>query len=217
MFLPAVAADAPPRWIEASTEVAQPTLGNGSGATFSQWFVLRSPGADETLLVGCVTTPIPGWAPDMRPAVDARTVALMNASTERVVGVPIEARDATGHFSLRPVGAPEDAAHVGIGRTFVGFGEHAVVTCFATCTTKRGATTGGARGDGKPGWSRACDASVVRAHLEGSQAPPPPGLVVGAVTWAVHHPSTSVAWGGVVVFAVGTLAVALRRRPRSRI
>lgn len=204
------AAAPPPGWVGAS--VAQPPIGAGSGATFTQWLAWRAPSANETLLVGCVATPIPGWVEDMRPTVDFRTVSLMNASTERVVGVPVETRDATGHFSLRPVGAPEDAPRVGIGRTFVGWSEHEVVTCFATCAVPQGAAAAPA-----PSTVRACDASVLRARLEGSRAPPPPGLVLGAATWAVHHPSTAVAWGAVLVIALGTMAVALRRRPRSRI
>ena len=206
------AAEPPPGWVEAS--VAQPPIGAGSGATFTQWFAWRSPSTDETLLVGCVATPIPGWVEDMRPTVDYRTVSLMNASAERVVGAPVETRDATGHFSLRPVGAPEDVPRVGIGRTFVGWSEHDVVTCFAACAVPAARGAAAAR---TASTSRACDASVLAARLEGSASPPPPGLVLGAATWAVHHPSTAVAWGAVFVVALGTMAVALRRRPRSRI
>jgi hypothetical protein len=207
------APETPPGWVEASAEVAPPPIGSGSGAIFTQWSAKRAPsagGAGETFLVGCAATPIPGWVEDMRPTVDYRTVSLMNAATERVVGVPVEARDATGptgQFALRAVGATEGSPDVGIGRTFVGFTEHEVVTCFATCAVT------------PPGSARkaACDAAVSAARLEGSNGPPPAGVVLGAATWAVHHPSTTVVWAGIAAIAVGTMAVAFRRRPRSRI
>lgn len=214
MLGPAVATDAPPGWIEASAEVALPPLGSGSGSKYTQWSAKRSPSAGETLLLGCVATPIPGWVEDMRPTVDYRTVALMNATAERIAGAPIEARDETGYFSLHPAGAPAGAAPVGIGRSFVGWDHAAVVTCFATCARVRPGRTAAA---GDPAGRRACDASVLAARLEGSTAAPRPGLVLGAMTWAVHHPSRTVAWGGILTIALGTLAVGARRRQRSRI
>jgi hypothetical protein len=212
MFVPSVATEPPPGFIDAATDVAQPPIGgrdSPSGSVFTQWDASRSPTTKQTLLLGCVATPIPGWVEDMRPTVDARTISLMNASAERVVGVPVETRGVAGHFSLRPVGAPEGAAFVGIGRTFVGFGEHDVVTCFAACLVPKAAADAIA--------PRACDGSVLAARLEGDRAPPPSGIVLGALTWAVHHPGTAVTWGAVLTFALGVIAVASRRRPRSRI
>ena len=133
----------------------------------------------------------------------------MHTSAERALGAPLEVHAEGADFQLRHAGAPADAAGAGIGRTFVGWDEDGVVTCFAICgtpdVTARSATT------------RGCDASVRGAHLEGGGAPPPPGLVLGAVTWGVHHPATAVGWGAVLVFALAVVAVVFRRRPRSRI
>jgi hypothetical protein len=58
---------------------------------------------------------------------------------------------------------------------------------------------------------------VDAARLEGSAAPPAPGLALGALTWAVHHPGATVSWGGVFVFFLAVFAIRTRRRPRSRI
>ena len=220
MLLPSVAAgvlgalatDPPPGFVEAAATVPQPAIGgrdSPSGSVFTQWNAWRSPATRQTLLLGCVATPIPGWVEDMRPTVDARTLGLHDASVERVVGAPIEARAAPGHLGLRAVGAPEGAPLVGIGRTFVGFGEHDVLTCFAACAVPKDGAAANA--------ARACDASVLAARLEGDRPAPPSGIVLGGLTWAVHHPATAVTWAGVLTFALGVVAVASRRRPRSRI
>ena len=207
-----VAAPSPPDFVDATAVVTQPAIGgpdSPSGSIFTQWNAARSPGSKQTLLLGCVATPIPGWVEDMRLTVEARTLTLLDASAERVAGAPIEARAVTGHFTLRSVGAPEDAPPVGIGRTFVGFGEGDVVTCFAACVVPRGSANSAT--------TRSCDASVLAAHLDGDHAPPPSGMLLGALTWAVHHPAAALGWGGIATFALGVVAVASRRRPRSRI
>ena len=209
MLSPSVAAELPPGWIEAAADVPRPPIGAGSGSVFTQWQAWRSPRTQDTLLLGCVATPIPGWVDDMRPSVDARTVALMNTSVERVVGVPVETRDMLGSFALRPVGSPEGTPWVGIGRTFVGWDEHNVLTCFASCATPKQ--------DNRADVRRICDSNVLASRLDGAMPPPPSGLVLGAVTWAVHHPTTSVRWGAALVFALGVITVASRRKPRSRI
>src|SRR5437588_65414 len=70
--------------------VPEPSLGGGTGAVVTQWEVRQSESTSDTLLVGCVDTPIPGWVDDMRLAVDARTVALMHGAAERMTGGPLE-------------------------------------------------------------------------------------------------------------------------------
>jgi len=146
----------------------------------------------------------------MRPAIEARTAAVMNGSAERLVGLPVEAAripdTKEGHFTLRPAGSPDAAPPLGIARTFLGWNDGSVATCFAICA---------ARKDEEPS-ARRCDASVLGARLEGSLGPPPAGMVLGAVTWAVHNPSQTAAWAAGVAFVLGLVAIASRRRPRSR-
>lgn len=213
MLSPSVALhrELPPGWIEAAreAEVPRPPIGAGSGSVFTQWQAWRSPAADETLQIACVATPIPGWVDDMRPMALARTVMVMNASVERVVGAPVETRALSDHFGLRRVGAPEGSPWVGIGRTFVGWDEHNVLTCFASCASSKH--------DNRADVRRICDATVLASRLDNGLNPPPPGLALGAVAWAVHHPATSVRWAAVLVIALGVVAVASRRKPRSRI
>ena len=192
----------------AATDLAQPVLTGGAGAKFVQWDATRD-AHDAMLVTSCVATPIPGWVEDMRPTVEGRTVAMMNAAAERVVGVPVDSHAEDGHFSLRIAGSAERAAPAGVARTFVGWNDDQVVTCFTLCARpNRSAAAGN---------ERACDASALSAHLDGTTAAPPPGLLLGSLTWAVHHPTTTVTWAGAVVFVLGVVAVASRRRPRSRI
>lgn len=205
MAAPSVVAEPPPAWI--AVEVARPALGGGSGATLTQWSALGS-GDGDVFLLGCVATPIPGWVEDMRPSVQGRTTSFAASSGEKIVGAPIESRNESGHLALQLAGTSDRAPQVGVARTFVGWNGDDVVTCFAACARSH---------TSKSVSARACDASVDGARLEAGTEPPPPGLGLGAVTWAVHHPSSTVLWGAVLTFFVGAVAVVSRRRPRSRI
>jgi hypothetical protein len=193
-------------WNEAA--VAEPALAAGSGAIVTQWEATRSDATDTTLLLGCIATPIPGWVEDMRATVDARTVALMHVTAERMTHEPLEVLGERPDFQLRRAGAGDGPADLlaGSARTFVGWDDGGVVTCFAVCVRAH-----------RPQGDQSCDTHVRGATLQGSHAPPPPGLVLGTVTWGVHHPSTAVAWGGALTLAFAALAVVSRRKPRSRI
>jgi hypothetical protein len=213
MLPPSVALEPPAGWADASAEIAPPPIAAGAGAALTQWRASRSPASDQILVAACVATSIPGWVEDLRPSVVARTTAFTAATAERVLGVPIELREADGRFLVQAAGAPEGGPRLGSARTFLGFGDGTVVTCFALCAS-RGA---GATREASPSRARACDASVQGARLEGDAAPPPPGAGLRAVTWAVHNPRRTATWAGAIVVALGALAVASRRRPRSRI
>jgi hypothetical protein len=170
--------------------------------------VTRSPETDETLLAACVATPIPGWVEDMRATVDARTTGMAAAAAGRMAGVPLEAHpdETPGRYVLvAPGGGPSPAQH-GIARTFIGFDDQSVVTCFATCTSRIPTRA-----------PRACDAGILNARLTGGTEPPRPGLALGTVTWAVHHPARTALFGAALVSGLAVFAVVSRRRPRSRI
>lgn len=199
---PAVEAEPPPGWT-AAADLAPPPLGDGVRATVTQWSAARGPHG-ATWVTGCVAAPVPGWVEDMRPAVEARTLALAGATAGRVAGVPVDARPgADGAWSLVPAGSAAPVA-LGAARTFVGFDAERVFTCFALCATPPDAPV-----------APECD-RVATARLAGGGAPPPPGLVLGAAAWAVHHPR--IAGGALAALAVtaGLLALATRPRPRSR-
>jgi hypothetical protein len=143
----------------------------------------------------------------MRPAVEARTVALAGAVAAKIVGAPADVRpDEHGGFALR-LAADLGGPTIGRARTFIGFDASRVFTCFATCARRPGDLAQG---------PAECEQSAVEATLDGSEAAPPPGLALGAATWAVHHTRPVVLMGGGLVVVLGCLAVVLRRRPRSR-
>jgi hypothetical protein len=199
---PAVVADPPPGWQPA--EITPPKIAESAGAELTGWRA-ASGGRGAALVTGCVGTPIPGWVEDMRPSVEARTVALAGAVAERITGFPMDARADADAFVLRAasdLGGPP----LGLARTFIGFDAERVYTCFATCAGRRAEKEGGGVG---------CEAAIAKARLEGSAAPPSPGLALRGVTWAVHHPRPTALGGALVVVTAGVLAVASRRRPRS--
>jgi len=212
---PRVAFDTPAGWV--ATEIDKPPIAESSGARFVQWQAARSASDDAALAVGCVATPIPGWIEDMRPAVEARTVALAGAVAARITGAPVDARVEDGSLALRAandLGGPL----VGRAQSFVGFDDAHVVTCVATCAAT-GATRRHepARGPTPDASTSDCPHVIAGARLEAALPPPKPGVGLRAATWAVHHPRP-VALGGLgLVVLVGILAVVGRRRPRSQI
>lgn len=206
MSVPHVVAEAPPAWVAA--DVAQPPLASGSGARFTQWEALESPARDARFTRACVSTPIPGWVSDMRAAVEARGNALAMATAERMGGAQTERREENGRSLVRTMGAPESEPPIGVVRTFLGFDDHEVATCFAICIAKSAMAAGA---------KASCESSVATAQLGGGTAPPSPGLLVGAASWAVHHPRSTAAGSALAACMLGVLAVVVRRRPRSRI
>ncbi len=131
---PDVALVEPIGWSEAA-DVAPPRI--TSSATLTSFRALVAPGGDAVLVRGCVASSIPGWVEDMRPAIEARTLALVGAATEKATGFPMDARRDPGRpedrvFALRPA-ARLDEPRIGIGRPFVGFDDAHVLTCFAAC------------------------------------------------------------------------------------
>ncbi|MBX3226908.1 MAG: hypothetical protein KIT84_34070 [Labilithrix sp.] len=178
--------------------IAPPKINESAGAEIVQHASFESPNGGA-ITVGCVATSIPGWVEDMRPAVEGRTVALAGASAALATGAPIDARpDGTGTFELR---AANDIAApvIGHARTFIGFDTQRVHTCWVTCTR---ATT--------------CQSTIATARLDGSTAPPSPGLALTGVTWAVHHPTPFALALATTLTITTLLAVTLRRKPRHR-
>ena len=203
---PDVALVEPSGWSEAA-DVAPPKV--STSATLTSFRALVAPGGDEVLVRGCIASSIPGWVEDMRPAIEARTLALVGAATEKATGAPVDARKEGDVFALRPA-ARLDGPRIGIGRPFVGFDDAHVVTCFASCVARpsRGGPTGRVNG---------CESAVLGAHLSPDPPPPAPGMLLGAVTWAVHHPRSFTEGAGLLVGAAVVLALLFRPRPRSHI
>lgn len=212
--MPHVAVEPPPNWVAA--DVPRPPLAESTGAIMTEWRSVRSIDRRMALVSGCVSTPIPGWVEDMRPAIEARTTALAGAATEKVTGVPMDARaDDRGLLVLRAA-SHLDGQALGLSRTFVGFDGDRVVTCFATCAAFPTEPTDRPTNAALPSPRMVdCEAAVVTARLEGTSSPPKPGLALRSLTWAVHHPRPAAWGGGFFVVAAGIFAVVTRRRPRS--
>lgn len=204
MLTPAVVAQPPPGWVVAA--VPRPPLGDAADAHFTSFTAWRSPDGAQGLVHACVAAPIPGWVEDMRPPLEARGIALAGSTAERIAGIPVEARPEGSLLVLRAAGgAPEP---IGAARTALGFADDGrVVTCLAAC----------ARTDGRSPGSDDCRTQIAAVRFAPGSPPPPPGLVLGAVTSAVHHPREAAAAAGALITAAAVLAIATRRKPRTRI
>lgn len=190
--------------------VAQPPLSSGSDAAFTQWASVRATDG-SVLLTACVSTPIPGWVDDMHGAVSARGRGVAAAAVERAAGGPVELR---GDEPLVVFAAGTNHA-IGVARVFLGFDDGAVATCFAACVASREPTRADAAD--LEATSRACDASVVGARLEGSVRAPEPGVLLGAASWAVHHPRHAASSTGALLALAAVATLVTRPKTRSRI
>lgn len=208
----------PEKLITVEAATSRPEIAKALGSTYTQWEIYGSVTTPDTQVVGCVTTPVSWWFPEMQPTVDRRTVALMTAAAERIAGAALEARAGESQFSFWVADnqqttareARETTKSVGSGRTFIGWHADELVTCFIVCVSRPHLS-------GRSPDQRACDASVVQARLEGSDSPPRAGAVVSGLSWALNHPSNALGWLSMASLAVASMAVGLRRRPRSRI
>ncbi len=196
-------AEPPPAW-SATTVAAIDPVGSVD-ASVTQWDAWRAP-SGATFLLGCLATPIPGWVEDMRPPIEARTLALAGAAARRVTGAPVDARAAgpPSTFELRPAEDPNGPV-LGRAHTFVGFDRDRVLTCFAICAAID-----------LPSDEQACGAAASHARLSGT-APPAPGIALRATTWAVHHPRAATLGGTSFAALASFLTIVTRRRPRSRV
>ena len=172
------------------------------------------PSPSRRCSLGCVATPIPGWVDDMRPTVDARTVALLDASAERVVGRA--RRDAQRRRAISrsgPSGRPRARRPSG----------SAVRSSDSTSDDVRDVLRGlrrrRRREHADATTPRACDASVLAARLEGRprrRRPRASCSVPSRGPCITRRPCGHVGRRS-SSFALGVVAVASRRRPRSRI
>lgn len=191
--------------------VEPPAIAASSGARLVGFRPLRGPGG-AVFASGCVATSIPGWVDDMRAPIEARTVALVGAASERLRGAPIDVgtdeldRPApTAHVLARAhvlrLASRLEEPPIGSARSFVGFDDGAVLTCFATCVAEDPAL---------------CSGATRASRLVGSTPAPAPGVALRGVDWAVHHPRDTAVGGGLTIVALGILAVITRRKTRSR-
>lgn len=202
MLAPAVLAEPPPGWVDAA-DIPRAPLGDAADATFTSFRATRSPDRAEALVLACVAAPIPGWVEDMRPALEGRGIALAGATAGLMAGAAVDARAEGDHLVLRVAGG--GPAPIGAARTALGFSEDGrAVTCLAVC----------ARTDAQVG---DCAARVAAVRFLRGAPPPPAGLALRGVSWAVHHPRRTATAAGVLAAAAAVLAIVGRRRPRTRI
>lgn len=180
-----------------------PVPSEASGAVLRTFEAWKLPTEGAAVVVGCLSTPVPGWVEEMRQPVMARAEAWTAKLAEKVAGVPVELR---GDGEVRKV-HEVTAGPKGSARTFLTF-EHEgrgarVVTCGIACA-------------GEDRAKDTCEAVVRGSRVVGGSAPPAPTAGLAALSWAVRHPAPT---AGATAGAAAALLLALvlfRRRPRSR-
>jgi hypothetical protein len=125
----------------------------------------------------------------------------------RVGGRRVVSTEHTGATTSERIEGAGDATGQLVAKTFLGFvdGGHGspgpLVGCFALCTTDL----------------PACAPSVEHATVDAAfVAPPAPTLAVRAVVAMAHHPSVTAASALTASLLAGVVAVATRRRPRTK-
>jgi hypothetical protein len=162
-----------------------------------------------SLVAGCFGASPGTWTPEAEPIVLERLHATMSGVALRVARVGqsrVMSTSRDGYATREALEGQGDAEGQLSGQDFLGFVASAgappqLVGCFALCTVDL----------------PACDASVKEATVAAEFVPPPaPTLSLRAVLAAVHHPKTSLGVALTLCFALATLLVATRRRPRTK-
>jgi hypothetical protein len=201
----------PSGWVPA--ELSPPDLASAEQVHVLTWQAWRPPGIPPegpALVTACFAGRTSAWTPEAEPVVLERLGAVVSSTALRVSKVGQRRVASTEHLGamtserLEGVG---DAADRLVAKTFLGFVDAgdgspgSLAGCFALCTMDL----------------PACEPSVERAGVDAAfVAPPPPTLAVRAVVAMAHHPSLSAASALTLSLLAGVIAVATRRRPRTK-
>jgi hypothetical protein len=165
--------------------------------------------ARSGLVGACFAGQTSSWTPEAEPVVLERLDAVVSSTALRVARfgerrvVSTEHTDTMVSQRLVGKGAAEDQL---VARTFLGFtdpggGAPELVGCFVLCV----------------GELPECRADVEDARVEAVFVPPPPPtLAVRAVVAMAHHPSLTLSSTLTLALLAALVAVATRRRPRTK-
>ncbi len=168
-----------------SASVAPPDLTQSPQLSLEQWDAARDANGNS-LIWACVSAETSVWNADATELAQDKLAELASkyaAKTMHGVRASRDGRDRTL--------ASDDAQAT--ARTMLAFTADRAHACFVTCTAPP------------------CAGAVENANVSGPTVDPPhPGLALGALSYAVHHPHQALAgFGGLVVLAA-TLAIATR-------
>jgi hypothetical protein len=198
----AAAVEPPAAW--ESVAFDRPDLSEAPGVTLVDWRAWGPPdGRADRLVTACFTRATGRWTPEAEPLALDKLAQVATSAALRVADVgPLHPTRTDRHDNVvsQRLEGKWDA------RTFLAFEDETLIGCFVSCVESPRSTL-----------NAGCAASVEGAHLVGSFGPAPPrGVWLTAAMAAVHHPR--VASGALAALAAlgATLAVATRKRPRTR-
>jgi hypothetical protein len=201
---PRLALALPAGWSDDVAGVPPPDLAQSPQLSVTRWDALAH--GEAHLVVGCFRADVGGWV-DEADALAQDKLASVATSTALRAGVGAsfrsEARGREGDVRVERLRGDAEGGPAPLARTWLGFADGRAHACFALC---------GGTGPARAG----CDEAVEHAHLEGTQAAPPPTLGLRALVAVVHHPEAAATALAAVLVAGGLLAIATRRRPPRR-
>jgi hypothetical protein len=169
-----------------------------------------APPGSSALVAACFAGETSAWTPEAEPIVLERLGAVVSSTALQVARVGerrVVSTEHTGTSTRERIEGTGDAAGQIAARTFLGFVDAGdgsaglLVGCFALCTKDLAA----------------CGPSVEGATVAAEFVPAPrPTLAVRAVVAMAHHPSITAASALTLSLLAGVVAVATRRRPRTK-
>lgn len=170
-------------------DVAAPDLTQSPQLSVEQWASARD-ASGGTLVWGCIAADATAWNADATELAQDKLTELAAKNTAKAMHTVRTAQEGRDRAL-----ASDDARAT--ARTILAFTPDRVHACVVACTSPE------------------CASAVEVAKISGATVdPPPPGVALGALSYAVHHPHQSLAaLGGLVVLAA---ALAIATRPGKR-
>jgi hypothetical protein len=154
--------------------------------TLEQWGSARDGSGKTTIAWACIGTDVSTWNADVTELANQKLAELASGTAARMHGSATPMHVVSTMDRARTLQADEGAAHA---RTFLVFSESRAHGCFVAC---------------------ADDANVDARIVGDAREPPPAGVGLRALSYAVHHPRVAAGALAATILFAAALAIATR-------